>query len=60
MKNLLLLRYGEIHLKGKNRRYFENVLLSNIKGQQKIFLVRFKQLMGDIWLKIMSHAMKRN
>lgn len=31
MKNLLLLRFGEIHLKGKNRRYFENVLLSNIR-----------------------------
>ncbi len=31
MRNLILLRYGEIHLKGKNRRYFENVLMTNIR-----------------------------
>ncbi len=31
MKQLLLLRYGEVGLKGRNRRYFENVLAGNIK-----------------------------
>jgi len=31
MKELLLLRYGEIGLKGKNRRFFENTLTANIK-----------------------------
>jgi tRNA uracil 4-sulfurtransferase len=31
MKKVILLRYSEIHLKGKNRRFFENKLKSNIK-----------------------------
>ena len=29
---VILLRYGEIHLKGNNRRFFENALLKNIKS----------------------------
>lgn len=32
MKKVLLLRYGEIHLKGKNRGSFENALLKNIES----------------------------
>ena len=31
MDKVILLRYGEIHLKGKNRRFFENKLIENIK-----------------------------
>ncbi|MBS4030364.1 MAG: tRNA 4-thiouridine(8) synthase ThiI [Clostridiales bacterium] len=31
MKALLLIRYGEIGLKGKNRKFFENKLTANIK-----------------------------
>ena len=31
MKQLLLIRYGEIGLKGKNRRFFENMFTANIK-----------------------------
>ncbi len=31
MANVILIRYGEIHLKGKNRRFFENKLINNIK-----------------------------
>lgn len=31
MANVILLRYGEIHLKGKNKRFFERVLIDNIK-----------------------------
>ena len=46
MKNLLLLRYGEIHLKGKNRRYFENVLLSNIKRATKDFSCKVQTING--------------
>lgn len=46
MKNLLLLRYGEIHLKGKNRRYFENVLLSNIKRATKDFCCKVQAING--------------
>ncbi len=31
MKRVILLRFGELYLKGKNRNYFEKVLISNIK-----------------------------
>lgn len=31
MKDVILLRYGEIHLKGKNRGFFENVLMQNLR-----------------------------
>ena len=31
LDRVILIRYGEIHLKGKNKRYFENKLISNIK-----------------------------
>ncbi len=33
MANVILIRYGEIHLKGKNRRFFENKLINNIKAK---------------------------
>ena len=32
MKKVVLIRYSEIHLKGKNRSFFENLLLKNIKN----------------------------
>jgi len=35
MERVILIRYGEIHLKGQNRPYFERVLLSNIKNALK-------------------------
>lgn len=31
MDRVILIRYGEIHLKGKNKRFFENKLIGNIK-----------------------------
>ena len=31
MARVILIRYGEIHLKGKNKRFFENKLITNIK-----------------------------
>jgi thiamine biosynthesis protein ThiI len=31
MEKVILIRYGEIHLKGQNRPYFERKLLDNIK-----------------------------
>lgn len=31
MQEIILVRYGEIFLKGKNKNYFENVLIGNIK-----------------------------
>lgn len=35
--NSILVRYSEIHLKGKNRGYFEKVLKTNINGKIKRF-----------------------
>ena len=32
MEKLILIRYGEIFLKGKNRCFFENLLKDNIKN----------------------------
>lgn len=46
MRNLILLRYGEIHLKGKNRKYFENVLVSNIKKSLSNFKCRIEIING--------------
>jgi thiamine biosynthesis protein ThiI len=31
LDRVILIRYGEIHLKGKNRKFFENKLINNIK-----------------------------
>ena len=31
MDRVILLRYGEIHLKGKNKKFFEDKLIGNIK-----------------------------
>lgn len=31
VKNVILLRFGELYLKGNNRNYFENTLIKNIK-----------------------------
>lgn len=35
MKNVFLIKYGELAIKGKNRHLFENRLLSNIKKNLK-------------------------
>ena len=32
MKNAIIIRYCEIHLKGKNRGFFEKMLKENIKN----------------------------
>jgi len=53
MDSLLLIRYGEIALKGKNRPFFENKLLQNIKARLKglePFQVSFRR--GRYYVKI--------
>lgn len=45
MSNVLLIRYGEIHLKGLNRPFFERLLVNNIKRAVKPF--GLKVLRGD-------------
>ena len=39
MEKVILLRYGEIYLKGKNRKFFEDVLLKNAYEKIKEFNV---------------------
>lgn len=41
METAIIIRYGEIHLKGKNRGYFEKMLINNIKASLKSFNYTF-------------------
>ncbi len=43
MRNLLLVRFGEIHLKGQNRPYFLNKLVGHIRKA-------VAELSGEVWL----------
>ncbi len=47
--NKILLRYGEIFLKGKNRKYFENMLIRNVKkitGVDDIIKLRSRYILN--------------
>ncbi|MEG1499737.1 MAG: tRNA uracil 4-sulfurtransferase ThiI, partial [Clostridia bacterium] len=46
MKKVIILRYGEIYLKGKNRSYFENILIGQIKDACNKFNARFTNIYG--------------
>ncbi len=46
MKRVILLRFGELYLKGKNRGYFEKVLISNIKLSLKGIECKFYKVTG--------------
>ncbi len=48
MKKLLLIRYGEINLKGSNRNYFINSLACNIKYALKGFKASIRKIQGRI------------
>ena len=37
MENVIVIRYGELYLKGKNRAFFERLLIKNIKYKLKNF-----------------------
>ncbi len=43
MKKVILIRYGEIYLKGNNRYFFESMLIRNIKRAISDFSCDFKQ-----------------
>lgn len=43
MNSVILIRYGEIYLKGNNRYYFESMLIRNIKNAVAGFSCDFKQ-----------------
>ncbi|MBO7527742.1 MAG: tRNA 4-thiouridine(8) synthase ThiI, partial [Clostridia bacterium] len=46
MKNVLLLRFGEIYLKGKNKGFFEKTLLKNIKQSLHEFDCKVSKIQG--------------
>ena len=46
MKQVILLRYGEIHLKGKNRGFFENILINNLKKTLEDFPCNISRIAG--------------
>ena len=46
MENVILVRYGEIYLKGKNRKFFEKTLENNIKNTLKDYNVCVLRIPG--------------
>ena len=46
MKKVLLLKFGELFLKGKNKKDFERLLISNIKKKLSSFSFSFEQVVG--------------
>lgn len=46
MKKVILLRYGEIHLKGKNRGLFEHALIENVQHALKNYVHNFSKYSG--------------
>lgn len=46
MRNVIIARYGEIHLKGNNRHYFEKVLLDNIKQHLSFTDIQVEKISG--------------
>ena len=55
MEKVILIRYGEIHLKGRNRPFFEKRLLNNIKkALQDIPDVKVTRAQGHSYKKVYS------
>ena len=46
MEKVIIIRYGEIHLKGKNRGFFEDLLVSNVKYVIKPFGAKLEHISG--------------
>ncbi len=51
MKNAIIIRWCEIHLKGKNRKYFEKMLEDNIKSSLKEINYTFIKINGRYLLE---------
>jgi thiamine biosynthesis protein ThiI len=49
--NCILLRFGELFLKGNNRYFFENVLINNIKHALKGFNCKFQKSQGRYYIE---------
>ena len=48
MKKVLLLKFGELFLKGKNKKDFEKLLIENIKTKLSFFSFSLEQVVGRI------------
>ncbi len=63
MKNVILARYGEIHLKGNNRYIFEDALEHNIakavKGLAKVKKIGGRYLISDYDIELESTAISK-
>ncbi len=51
MSKVIIIRWCEIHLKGKNRKYFEKMLEDNIKASLKDFSYKFIKISGRYLLE---------
>lgn len=62
--NYILIHYGEIALKGKNRNYFESILIQNIKDQLNLFSPKsfeyVKKMSGGILVKLNEKGAKEH
>lgn len=46
MKEVILIRFGEIFLKGRNYSYFENTLFKNVERRLKRFNLKLERISG--------------
>ncbi|MGN0795546.1 MAG: tRNA uracil 4-sulfurtransferase ThiI [Christensenellales bacterium] len=51
MEKVIIIRFGEIFLKGKNRDYFESLLIKNIKHSLKDFTYDFRRSQGRYFIE---------
>ncbi len=54
MNNVIIIRYGEIFLKGKNRDYFESLLIKNIKVALEDYSYKFVRTQGRYFIEDFS------
>ena len=54
MNNVIIIRYGEIFLKGKNRDYFENLLIRNIKSALEGYEYKFVRAQARYFIEDFS------
>lgn len=58
MKEVILIRFGEIFLKGKNYSFFENTLFKNIKYRLRDFELEFEKIEGRFLVSNFRHEDK--
>ena len=59
MEQVILLRYGEIFLKGKNRSFFESTLVKNIKSSVAQFGAEVSKSAGRIYVTNLSNNIEQ-